>query len=711
MDVNEAKCLLERHAAAQQSAMVQEDDGSIPNSVKEGTVRRAKQTVTGLVLLNVAMWVGTICISTTYPVILSPALVAYSLGLRHAVDADHIAAIDNVTRSLLQRGRQSVTVGLFFSLGHSSVVVLLSVVVVCSASAVNLDTSKSIGAIVGASVSATFLCLIGLVNAVSFVRLLQQWNAISPSSSQGGDLHDDDVLTPSGVGGGILASCCPSLLKVIDQPWKMYPLGFLFGLGFDTASEVALLAISALASQSGVPSWVVLVLPGLFACGMSLIDSLDGIFMLWAYGWAYIHPAKKLFYNMFLTGLSSFVALFIGAVEAVGILVARGLVTGWVADIVLGINDNFELLGCVVIGLFVVSFGISYFVYEVFFAAKAAAVPCGQFNRANKMHVHPTAFSNIMIVMVLSPAKTLDMSEVADDVESTQPMHLDDASELIHGLRKLSLAKVKTLLGVSDALAKLNYDRYKHFITDIPTTTSTSAFKQAVFSFDGPAYKGLQSASWTPEDLTFAQAHLRILCGLYGTLRPLDLIQAYRLEMGSKVQHGRGPKDGLYAFWGRAIADDINAVFALPSTAVSSSSSSINILLNVASVEYFKSVDMPSLDPSIVVVDCIFKDDGQIKSVFAKRARGLMVNYVVTSRAATMDHLRAFQADGYVYSRHESTDTQLVFNRSKAAAAAALKRAREVAAIAKLHTKRPRNDLEMDTSVDEKPHKPSQRTM
>ncbi|RHY43428.1 hypothetical protein DYB34_013226 [Aphanomyces astaci] len=321
MDVNEAKCLLERRAAAEQSAMVQEDDGSIPNSVKEGTVRRAKQTVTGLVLLNVAMWVGTICISTTYPVILSPALVAYSLGLRHAVDADHIAAIDNVTRSLLQRGRQSVTVGLFFSLGHSSVVVLLSVVVVCSASAVNLDTSKSIGAIVGASVSATFLCLIGLVNAVSFARLLQEWNAISPSSSQGGDLHDDDALTPSGVGGGILTSCCPSLLKSL-HPSKLKLM----------YTMEALLAISALASQSGVPSWVVLVLPGLFTCGMSLVDSLDGIFMLWAYGWAYIHPAKKLFYNMFLTGLSSFVALFIGAVEAVGILVARGLVTGWVAD-------------------------------------------------------------------------------------------------------------------------------------------------------------------------------------------------------------------------------------------------------------------------------------------------------------------------------------------------------------------------------------------
>ncbi|RHY02720.1 hypothetical protein DYB25_011507 [Aphanomyces astaci] len=327
MDVNEAKCLLERRAAAEQSAMVQEDDGSIPNSVKEGTVRRAKQTVTGLVLLNVAMWVGTICISTTYPVILSPALVAYSLGLRHAVDADHIAAIDNVTRSLLQRGRQSVTVGLFFSLGHSSVVVLLSVVVVCSASAVNLDTSKSIGAIVGASVSATFLCLIGLVNAVSFVRLLQEWNAISPSSSQGGDLHDDDTLTPSGVGGGILTSCCPSLLKSLHSS----KLKLMYTME-------ALLAISALASQSGVPSWVVLVLPGLFTCGMSLVDSLDGIFMLWAYGWAYIHPAKKLFYNMFLTGLSSFVALFIGAVEAVGILVARGLVTGWVADIVQGIK-------------------------------------------------------------------------------------------------------------------------------------------------------------------------------------------------------------------------------------------------------------------------------------------------------------------------------------------------------------------------------------
>ncbi|ETV94336.1 hypothetical protein H310_11983 [Aphanomyces invadans] len=368
MDFRESTRLLQCPPATEPFAV--QEDGSIPDSVKEDTIRRAKVTVAVLVLVNITTWAGTILISTTYPVILSSAVVAYALGLRHAVDADHIAAIDNVTRSLLQRDRQSVTVGLFFSLGHSSVVILMSIVVVCSASTINMDTSKSIGAIVGAAVSATFLTLIGLVNGFAFIRISQQWNAArhhaTPSNEEIAD--GDNVLAPTGLDGGILHACCPSLVGVIDQPWKMYPLGFLFGLGFDTASEVALLAISALATQSGVPSWVVLVLPGLFTCGMSLIDTLDGVFMLWAYGWAYIHPAKKLFYNMFLTGLSSFVALSIGAVEACGILVAQGLVTGWAAEVIRSINDNFELLGCIVFGLFAASFGISVVVYRAMFA-------------------------------------------------------------------------------------------------------------------------------------------------------------------------------------------------------------------------------------------------------------------------------------------------------------------------------------------------------
>ncbi|KAH9153669.1 hypothetical protein AeRB84_004123 [Aphanomyces euteiches] len=519
---------------------VQSKDLAFLPGVTERTVNRAKTVVGVLVAVNVVMWLMTFVASSRYPVILSPALVAYSLGLRHAVDADHIAAIDNVTRNLLQRGQQPVTVGLFFSLGHSSVVILMSLVVIFSASYFDshIDDSKAIGAIIGTVVSATFLCLIGLLNAFSFARLYRAWHNVSTKEVE------DETNEPNVQVGGAITGFCPSLLGVVDWPWKMYPLGFLFGLGFDTASEVALLAISAIASHSGVPSWLVLVLPGLFTCGMSLVDTLDGIFMLWAYGWAYIHPAKKLFYNMFLTGLSSFVALFIGIVEALGIVVSQTNWSGWLAD----------------------------------------------------------------------------------------------------GIQSI---------------------KYKNFVTDVDETQKPSElFKQAVFAFDGPAYKGLQSDSWSDKDIAFAQDHLRILCGLYGTLRPLDLIQAYRLEMGQKVSNPRG-KD-LYNFWGCTISEDINKAFE-------SSSASTKILLNVASIEYFKSVDLAALDPSIVVVDCVFKDDGQIKSVYAKRARGLMVHYVVKSQASTLEDIQAFNMEGYQYSAKESTSTTLVFNRSKAA----LKRAVE----------------------------------
>ncbi|ETV94335.1 hypothetical protein H310_11982 [Aphanomyces invadans] len=292
-----------------------------------------------------------------------------------------------------------------------------------------------------------------------------------------------------------------------------------------------------------------------------------------------------------------------------------------------------------------------------------------------------------MIVMVLSPAKTLDMSELEANSPSTQPLHLDDASELIHDLRKLSLSKVKALLGVSDALAKLNYDRYKQFIMDGSATSKPESFKQAILAFDGPAYKGLQSSTWSASDMEFAQAHLRILCGLYGTLRPLDLIQPYRLEMGQKVVTARG--SDLYSFWGPAIAKDINEAFK--------ESSSANILLNVASIEYFKSVELTALDPSVTVVDCVFKDDGQIKSVFAKRARGLMVRHVVTTRASTLAQVQAFHAEGYTFSAKESTGTQLIFNRSKAAAAEALRLTREAAAAAKKG--RPKRPTQEDEPV------------
>ncbi|KAF0686690.1 Aste57867_21532 [Aphanomyces stellatus] len=291
-----------------------------------------------------------------------------------------------------------------------------------------------------------------------------------------------------------------------------------------------------------------------------------------------------------------------------------------------------------------------------------------------------------MIVMVLSPAKTLDMS-LSTHTTCTQPTHLNEASILVDELRKLSQAKLKALLGVSDAIAKLNYDRYKNFVKEGDVEKEpTETFKQAVLAFDGPAYKGLQSETWSADDLSFAQDHLRILCGLYGTLHPLDLIQAYRLEMGQKVANPRG-KD-LYEFWGRTIADDINATFASSSTRTKAA----NILLNVASIEYFKSLDQSALDEDITVVDCVFKDDGQIKSVYAKRARGLMVNHVVTTRATTLADIQAFSSEGYVFSTKDSSATTLVFHRSKAAAAEALKRKKAATTPEPAPTKRVRRN-------------------
>ncbi|KDO31906.1 hypothetical protein SPRG_03122 [Saprolegnia parasitica CBS 223.65] len=260
-----------------------------------------------------------------------------------------------------------------------------------------------------------------------------------------------------------------------------------------------------------------------------------------------------------------------------------------------------------------------------------------------------------MLVMVLSPAKTLDLA-LPKLRTCTQPKFLEEASILVQDLRKLTPAKLKGLLGVSDALAKLNHDRYKHFVDHADVTSPADTFKQALFAFDGPAYKGIQADSFSDDDIAYVQDHLRILCGLYGILRPLDLIQPYRLEMGQKFANARG-KD-LYTFWGTTIASELNDLFAAADT---------KILLNVASQEYFKSVDTTALDPSIEIVDVVFKDDGKIKSAFAKRARGLMVHYVATHRVTSIDALQAFNLEGYAYSAAESTASSLVFLRSKTA--------------------------------------------
>jgi high-affinity nickel-transport protein len=227
-------------------------------------------------------------------------VTAYALGLRHAVDADHIAAIDNTTRKLVGEGQRPLGIGLFFSLGHSTVVLALSVLVGLGVRGLRDGAVHRVGATIGSTVSGSFLFLIGALNLVVLVGLVRAWR-------RGGD--------GTSAAGGLLTRLYGRATRAIHAPWQMYPLGCLFGLGFDTATEVALLVLAGGAVAGGVPVSAVLCLPILFAAGMTLLDTADGVLMRFAYGWAMTDPSRKALYNVTLTGLSVAVALGIGGVQ------------------------------------------------------------------------------------------------------------------------------------------------------------------------------------------------------------------------------------------------------------------------------------------------------------------------------------------------------------------------------------------------------------
>lgn len=334
---------------------------------------QAKWLIGALVMINIILWIIALIVSYEYPVLLSPALLCYTLGLRHAVDADHIAAIDNITRKMMNEDRQPISIGLFFSLGHSSVVVLMSMAVVFSASFISshLNWSQQIGSIIGTTVSCMFLFIIGTINFVIFlqlVRSLKQQNSTQPTEES----EEPSMEVPSP--GGCFSSLYPRLFAYIDSPFKMFPLGFLFGLGFDTASEVALLGMAAIAhEQHHLPSCVILILPLLFTAAMSLIDTLDGILMLWVYGWAFVDPSRKIFYNLFLTGVSALIAYVIGAIEALGVLIEQFGWKGQVWETIHTLSENFELIGFVIIGLFMLAFGMSVLWYRIHLSRRKRA--------------------------------------------------------------------------------------------------------------------------------------------------------------------------------------------------------------------------------------------------------------------------------------------------------------------------------------------------
>jgi len=315
-----------------------------------------------LAVANIGAWIWALLAFHNYPVLLGTALLAYTFGLRHAVDADHIAAIDNVTRKLMQQGKRPVAVGFFFSLGHSTIVFGLSIAIALTSVALKdrFDSLESIGGIVGTLVSAFFLIAIAVANIIILISVYRTFQHVK----NGGTYVDEDlnlILAKRGFFGRIFRN----LFRLVNHSGQMYPVGFLFGLGFDTATEVGLLGISATAAAKGLPIWSILVFPTLFTAGMALVDSTDSMLMLGAYGWAFVKPIRKLFYNMTITFVSIVVALLIGGIEALGLL---GDELGWKGSFWAGmdsLNDNFGTIGFVIIGVFVVSWAGSLLIYRM----------------------------------------------------------------------------------------------------------------------------------------------------------------------------------------------------------------------------------------------------------------------------------------------------------------------------------------------------------
>lgn len=315
-----------------------------------------------LAVFNIGAWVWAFIAFHGHPLLLSTGLLAYGFGLRHAVDADHIAAIDNVTRKLMQDGQRPVTVGFFFALGHSAVVLLVAAAVAATAAALEsrIEDWKGFGGVVSTCVSALFLFLIAAMNVVI---LRGVWRAFR--KVRRGEPYDHDDLDLLLNNRGLVARLFRPMFRLVSKPAWMLPLGFLFGLGFDTATEVSLLGISASQSAQGVSIWIVLVFPMLFAAGMSLVDTTDGVLMVGAYDWAFVRPIRKLYYNLTITLVSVVVAVLIGSIETLGLLADRLNLKGALWDLIGTLNDNFNNLGFVIIGVFILAWLASFAIYRV----------------------------------------------------------------------------------------------------------------------------------------------------------------------------------------------------------------------------------------------------------------------------------------------------------------------------------------------------------
>ncbi|EMH4163596.1 HoxN/HupN/NixA family nickel/cobalt transporter [Pluralibacter gergoviae] len=318
---------------------------------------RAVVLVAGLVMANLLAWIWAWQTFGHSGSLMAASLLAWGYGLRHAVDADHIAAIDNVTRKMMQQGRRPYGVGAWFSLGHSSIVVLASAAIAATATAFQqkMGWFHDTGSLIGTAVSSLFLLAMAFVNLVILRSVWRSFRAFR----QGKPFNADAVPT-----GGMMSWLFGRTFRLVNRSWHMYLVGFLFGLGFDTATEVGLLGISAAGASSGMSIWSIMIFPALFASGMALVDTIDNVLMVGAYGWAFNKPQRKLYYNMTITGTSVVVALVIGGLEALGLVMDKFNLSGGLWDAVGALNDNLGNAGFVVIGLFVACWIVSMVVYR-----------------------------------------------------------------------------------------------------------------------------------------------------------------------------------------------------------------------------------------------------------------------------------------------------------------------------------------------------------
>ncbi len=322
--------------------------------------RRATWMFAGLITANVALWIGAFALFAGDTMMLGTALLAWSLGLRHAVDADHIAAIDNVTRKLMQEGQRPLTVGFWFAIGHSGIVLIAAVLIALAASALSrVEAAGEIGGTIATIISATFLFAIAGMN---LLILRSVWAAFH-HVRQGGTYVPEDMDLLLG-NRGLLARLFKPLFRLVTRPWHMAPLGFLFGLGFDTATEVAILGLSAGQAASGLSLATILIFPLLFAAGMALIDTADGALMMGAYQWAFVKPIRKLYYNITITLVSALVAILIGGIEAAALLGEKLGLTGGIWSIAADLGEHFNSLGFFIVGLFAACWLASWAIYR-----------------------------------------------------------------------------------------------------------------------------------------------------------------------------------------------------------------------------------------------------------------------------------------------------------------------------------------------------------